>query len=196
MFASKWLEWSTTRLAPALVHNFAVGHQADPNAKPVLNLLVKTLNDTLSSSLYLTGPYLTCADVAVWSLLIPDGTLKGAQNIDNLLIWYKTISILTEVTVSFIYTPILSYLKWFFAHKASLDILPVKDLHFASLQQSNKFGGLNHVVLVPKVGEETVVLAAESPNQIADSVTSDEQGLATKNFIYVPPAIEKEPRTV
>lgn len=96
----QWLEWSTTRLAPTLAHNMAVGHQADPYARPILNQLVKTLNQTLQKSLYLTGPHLTSADIAVWSLLSPDGTLKGAHDIDSLLIWYQTILALPEVKVN------------------------------------------------------------------------------------------------
>lgn len=96
----QWLEWSSTRLAPALAHNLAIGHKADANARPILNQLVQTLNETLQKSLFLTGPKISCADVAVWSLLAPDGTLTGSHDIENVSIWYRTISELAEVKVN------------------------------------------------------------------------------------------------
>lgn len=65
----------------------------------MLNQLVQTLNETLQKSLYLTGPHISSADVAVWSLLSPDGTLTGSHDIENVSIWYKTISELAEVKV-------------------------------------------------------------------------------------------------
>lgn len=172
----EWLEWSTTRLAPVLAHNMAAGHRADPNARPILNQLVKTLNDTLSKSLYLTGAKLTSADIAVWSLLAPDGTLKGAHDIDSLLIWYKKISELPEVV-------------------DALKTLPLKDLHFASLEQANKFGGLHHIVLGQQIGDEPQLLA-DLPNQIADTVSADEIVQAKQSFAYNKPVDVKEPKTM
>lgn len=73
--------------------------------------------------------------------------------------------------------------------------LPLKDLHFSSLQQANKFGGLHHVELVPEIGSEANILA-DSPSQIADTISSDELELVSATFIYKAPAVEKEPRTV
>lgn len=172
----EWLEWSTTRLAPVLAHNMAAGHRADPNARPILNQLVKTLNDTLSKSLFLTGAKLTSADIAVWSLLAPDGTLKGAHDIDSLLIWHKKISELPEVV-------------------EALNVLPLKDLHFSSLEQANKFGGLHHIVLGQQIGDEPHLLA-DLPNQIAESVSSEEIDQAKQCFVYSKPVDIKEPRTM
>lgn len=172
----EWLEWSTTRLAPVLAHNMAAGHRADPSARPILNQLVKTLNDTLSKSLFLTGAKLSSADVAVWSLLAPDGTLKGAHDIDSLLIWYKKISELPEVV-------------------DALKVLPLKDLHFSSLEQANKFGGLHHVVLGQQIGDDPQLLA-DLPNQIADTVSAEEIDQAKGFFVYKKPVDIKEPRTV
>ncbi|KAG4067422.1 hypothetical protein HA402_009659 [Bradysia odoriphaga] len=172
----EWLEWSTTRLAPVLAHNLAGGHRADPNARPILNQLVKTLNDTLSKSLYLTGAKITCADVAVWSLIAPDGTLKGAHDIDSLLIWYKKIAELPEVV-------------------DALNVLPLTDLHFSSLEQANKFGGLHHIILGQQVGDEPHLLA-DLPNQIAETVSADEIDQAKEKFIYNKPVDIKEARTV
>ncbi|KAJ6634290.1 Methionine--tRNA ligase, cytoplasmic [Pseudolycoriella hygida] len=172
----EWLEWSTTRLAPVLAHHMAAGHKADPNARPILNQLVKTLNDTLSKSLFLTGAKLSAADVAVWSLLAPDGTLKGAHDIDSLLIWYKKISELPEVI-------------------DALKVLPLNDLHFSSFEQANRFGGFHHIVLGQHPGDEPQLLA-DLPNQIAETVSAEETDLAKQNFIYIKPVDVKEPRTV
>lgn len=172
----EWLEWSTTRLAPVLAHNMGAGHRADPNARPILNQLVKTLNDTLSKSLYLTGTKLTAADIAIWSLLAPDGTLKGAHDIDSLLIWYKKISELPEVI-------------------DALKTLPLKDLHFSSLEQANKFGGLHHIVLGQQIGDEPQLLA-DLPSQIAETVSAEEIDQAKLHFVYNVPVDIKEPRTV
>lgn len=73
--------------------------------------------------------------------------------------------------------------------------LPLKDLHFSSLQQANKFGGLQHVELVPEIGNEANLLA-DSPNQISDTVSADELDLVSATFVYKSPVVEKEPRTV
>lgn len=172
----EWLEWSTTRLAPVLAQNMAAGHRADPNARPILNQLVKTLNDTLSKSLYLTGTKLTAADIAVWSLLAPNGTLKGTHDIDSLLIWYKKISELPEVI-------------------DALKVLPLKNLDFSSLEQANKFGGLHHIVLGQQAGDEPQHLA-DSPNEIAETVSADEIERAKQNFIYNAPVEVNEPKTM
>lgn len=172
----EWLEWSTTRLAPVLAHNMAAGHRADPKARPILNQLVKQLNDTLSKSLFLTGAKLTTADIAVWSLLAPDGTLKGAHDIDSLLIWYKKISELPEVV-------------------DALKLLPLTDLHFQSLEQANKFGGFHHIVLGQQIGDEPQLLA-DSPNQIADTVSADEIDRAKQSFVYSAPVVVKEAKTM
>lgn len=75
----------------------AVGHKADANALPVLNALVKKLDDKLKATPYLAGDKPSAADIAIWSLLAPDGTLKGAQNVDNLRDWYGRVKALPEV---------------------------------------------------------------------------------------------------
>uniref|UniRef100_U5EXD0 Methionine--tRNA ligase, cytoplasmic n=1 Tax=Corethrella appendiculata TaxID=1370023 RepID=U5EXD0_9DIPT len=174
----EWLEWSTTRLAPALAHNMVVGHRADPNAKKILDALVETLDEALSKSTYLTGDKITAADVAVWSLLAPEGTLKGAQKIDNLLRWYRAITATPEV-------------------KSALEILPLKELHFTSLKESNNYGGLHHVVLIPQVGDfESHLITTDSPANIADTVSADETQLAKDSFVYVKPSEKDEPRVI
>uniref|UniRef100_A0A182YGX9 Methionine--tRNA ligase, cytoplasmic n=1 Tax=Anopheles stephensi TaxID=30069 RepID=A0A182YGX9_ANOST len=174
----EWLEWSSKRLAPALTHNMAVGSRADPNTKPILNTLVKMLDDCLSGSTFLTGDKISSADVAVWSLLAPDGTLKGAVNIDNLLRWYRQISALPEV-------------------KSALAMLPLKDLSFASLQHSNRYGGLHHIVLNPEIADFEGELLADTSANIAETVQRDEIEAARAAFGEVDDrAVRDEPRIV
>uniref|UniRef100_A0A8D8FWU0 Methionine--tRNA ligase, cytoplasmic n=1 Tax=Culex pipiens TaxID=7175 RepID=A0A8D8FWU0_CULPI len=166
----EWLEWSTTRLAPALAHNMAVGSRQDPNAKPILNSLVKFLDDNLSKNIFLTGEKLTSADISVWSLLAPDGTLKGAQNIDNLLRWYRAIKVMPEVT-------------------AALEQLPLAELSFASLQHSNKFGGLHHIVLDPEIIDFEGQVLKDTSDNIAATVQKEEIQAAKDLFV---PVVERE----
>ncbi|XP_058982072.1 methionine--tRNA ligase, cytoplasmic-like [Musca domestica] len=174
----EWLEWSTTLLAPALVHKMGVGHRANPNASPVLNALVKKLEDTLSKTPFLIGDKLSAADISVWSLLAPDGTLKGAQQIDNLLVWYRKICAMPEV-------------------QAVLATEPLKDLTFNALQNSNRFGGLYHVPLkVSASSADAGKFLADAGSNIADTVTEEEITSARNNFVYKKPAERQEPRTV
>lgn len=76
----------------------------------------------------------------------------------------------------------------------------MKDLHFASLAQSNRIGGLDHINLTPQGGGgggggEANVLA-DSPTQLGDTVSKDELELVRGTFLYSAPLDEKEPRTV
>lgn len=177
----EWLEWSSKRLAPALAHNMAVGSRADPNTKPILNTLVKMLDDCLRTSEFLTGDKLSCADVAIWSLLAPHGTLKGAINIDNLLRWYRQIAALPQV-------------------QAALTVLPLHELCFSSLQHCNNFGGLHHIVLNPEIAdlEGEQLLADTSILNIAETVQQDEIETARQAFedVVYERAIRDEPRIV
>ncbi|XP_055539810.1 methionine--tRNA ligase, cytoplasmic [Wyeomyia smithii] len=162
----EWLEWSTTRLAPALTHNMAIGSRQDPNTKPILNSLVKFLDDCLSKNTFLTGEKITSADISVWSLLAPDGTLKGAQNIDNLLRWYRAIHVMPQV-------------------KQALELLPLKELSFASLQQANQFGGLHHIVLDPEIIDFEGQVLVDTSDNIAATVQKEEIQLAKDSFVVV-----------
>ncbi|KAH8261566.1 hypothetical protein KR044_011192 [Drosophila immigrans] len=173
----EWLEWSSTLLAPALAHYMAVGHRADPNALPVLNTLVKKLNDCLQTSPFLAGNKLTAADIAVWSLLAPDGTLKGAQHVENLRSWYDKIKALPEV-------------------QQVLAEQPLKELSFNALQQSNRYGGLHHVPLKRASLADAGNLLADTGSTLADTITEDEINAARAAFIYQKPQEIKEPRTV
>lgn len=173
----EWLEWSTTLLAPALAHYMAVGHRADPNALPVLNSLVKKLNDSLENTPFLAGDKLTAADIAVWSLLAPDGTLKGAQNVENLRTWYNKIKALPEV-------------------QQVLSEQPLKDLTFNALQQSNRYGGLHHVPLKRASLADAGNLLADTGSTLADTITDEEINAARAAFTYNKPQEFNQPRTV
>lgn len=155
----------------------AVGHRADPNALPVLNALVKKLDEHLKVSPFLAGDKLSAADISVWSLLAPDGTLKGAQNIENLLIWYRKIAALPEI-------------------KAVLQVQPLKDLTFTALQNSNRYGGLYHIPLKVSSSLDDSKLLAETTSTLADTITDDEMQTARNAFVFVNVPERKEPRTV
>lgn len=173
----EWLEWSATRLAPALTHNMAVGHRADPNAKFILNSLVRKLDEALQNSPFLTGKKISVADLAVWSLLAPDGTLKGSHDIDHLVKWYRGIAELPQV-------------------KAALAELPLKDLHFASLQKSNHFGGLHHIHLIPNLGDEESSVLADAPSAVVESVSAEELQTAQSHFVFAELPDVKDPKTM
>uniref|UniRef100_A0A336L480 Methionine--tRNA ligase, cytoplasmic n=1 Tax=Culicoides sonorensis TaxID=179676 RepID=A0A336L480_CULSO len=173
----QWLEWSSTRLAPALAHNFAVGHRADPDAKSILNALVKVLDDRLGKSAFLTGDKVSSADYSVWSLLAPDGTLKGAQNIENLLRWYREIKVMPAV-------------------QKALEVMPLKELHFNSLVNANRFGGVHHIVLDPKIGDSNLQLLSPDSPTISDTVLPEEMESARQGFVPVPDVKVQEPRVV
>lgn len=173
----EWLEWSGTRLAPALTHNMAVGHRADPNAKFILNSLVRKLDEALKGTAYLTGDKISVADLAVWSLLAPDGTLKGSHDIDHLMKWYRGIAELPQV-------------------KGALAELPLKDLHFASLQKSNRFGGLHHIHLIPNLGDEENSVLADAPSAVQESVSAEELQNAKSQFVYEDLPDIRDPKTM
>ncbi|KAH8340219.1 hypothetical protein KR067_013693 [Drosophila pandora] len=173
----EWLEWSATLLAPALAHHMAVGHKADANALPVLNALVKKLDDSLKATPYLAGNKLTAADIAVWSLLAPEGTLKGAQNVESLRDWYGRVKALPEV-------------------QEVLSEQPLKDLSFNALQQSNRYGGLHHVPLKRLSLADAGKLLVDTTPTVADTVTDEEISAAQAAFTYTAPKEVKEERTI
>lgn len=153
------------------------GHRANPNALPVLNALVKKLEDQLTKTVFLVGDTLTAADLSVWSLLAPDGTLKGAQQIDHLVLWYRKIAAMPEI-------------------KAILEVQPLKDLTFVALQNSNLYGGLYHVPLRIPASPDSANLLADTGSTLADTLSDEELCAAKNNFVIIPPTVRKEPRTV
>lgn len=171
------MEWSTTRLAPALAQTMTTGSRVDPNASTALNSLVIYLDETLKKSKFLTGDKISSADFSVWCLLTPDGTLKGSQNIEHVTRWYREVSNTDAV-------------------KEAVKKLPINQIHFSSLQHCNRFGGLHHVELFPYVAELTEKVLSETPTHIVDSVSINEIELARKSFVYEPEAKKEEPKVV
>lgn len=176
LIQDEWLEWTTTLLGPALAHNMGIGHRADPNARPILNALICKLDETLKKTPYLTGDKPTAADYAVWSLLAPDGTLKGATNVDNVLVWFRKLAAAAEV-------------------KSALEQQPLNTLTFSSLQQSNQFGGLHHIVL-PLVGGDSPNILPDSPSHIIETVTNEELETARNHFVPATPRQIKQDKTI
>lgn len=154
----------------------SAGHRADPNAKATINSLVKLLDDTLKKSRYLTGDNLSSADIAVWCLLAPEGTLKGSHDIENVLRWYNSITI-PEI-------------------QEALTIMPLKSLHFASLQQANRFGGMHHIELVPHVADMDTKVLAESSVNISDTILPSELELARDSFVYEKLVKKDDPKVI
>lgn len=173
---NQWLEWSTTKLAPVLAQNLSSGSRVDPNAKVALSSLIKQLNEALKKSTFLTGDKVSSADISVWSLLTVDGALKGLQDIDVLLKWFKEISEMQETT-------------------AALVSLPQKSLNFSSFQQANRFGGLNIVESISNSNgaQET---NSELPSPVHEAVEQAELDLAKASFVIETPVKKDDPKIV
>uniref|UniRef100_A0A1A9UV52 Methionine--tRNA ligase, cytoplasmic n=1 Tax=Glossina austeni TaxID=7395 RepID=A0A1A9UV52_GLOAU len=164
----EWLEWSANVLAPTLVHLTGVGHHANPHVLPILNVLIKKLEDRLKSSPYLAGNSVTAADISVWCLLIPDNILNGAKDINYLSRWCQNISDIPEV-------------------QEIMQKEPIKSMTFNALQNSNRYGGCYHIpipeiaiahkhfvcrptedlkeprTVLPKPGEKNVLITSALP---------------------------------
>ncbi|CAO1443103.1 unnamed protein product [Diamesa hyperborea] len=171
---SQWLEWSTTRLAPALVQNMAIGPRVDPKAKVTFTGLINVLEDALKKTIFLCGGTANSSDIAVWSLLAPEDSLKGCVNIDNVLRWYRTMSNYQEV-------------------KDALLVIPLKSLNYNSMLQANRFSGLNQEVAT---NMSEVKFKPEPTAAVADIITPEELEMAKESFIFVPPVKKDDPKII
>lgn len=151
-------------MAPALTQSLSTGSRVDPNAKATVGSMLKVLDDVLQKSPYLIGSKITSADISVWSLLTPDGALKGQEGIDNVLKWYSTISELPEV-------------------KEIITDFPVKTFNFASLQYSNRFGGLPNVEL-GRPRTSNIETHASGDAAVVETVQPAELDLARDSFVH------------
>lgn len=172
---NQWLEWSTTRLAPALAQKLSVGHRSDENDSVALNSLVKLLDDTLKKSAFVCGNRLSSADIAIWCLLTPENTLSGSINVENVTRWYKDIGNLKQVQES---------------------LRMIGQLHFISLLQCNRFGGLHNIELIPHVTELDTKVLTDAPSLITDTIHPNELETAKMYFVYEKACIKEEVRTV
>lgn len=93
----QWLEWCSTRLAPAIIQKNSVGRQEQGQAETILNHLIQHFNTALSSTPYLIGSKPTSADYSVWSFLAQDrSTLKLPKVTD----WFDRVAAEPCVKVS------------------------------------------------------------------------------------------------
>lgn len=136
---------------------------------------MKLLNETFKKSPYLCGSKVSVADYSVFSLLAPEGSLKGFQGIESVLKWQKSIESLPGV-------------------QAALQQIPAKNLNIASLQHSNRFGGLLETIYSGSSDSTTVCEAVN----VADTLSADEMKLAKDSFVFasVPKNVAHAPKTM
>ncbi|KAL9921923.1 methionyl-tRNA synthetase 1 [Glossina fuscipes fuscipes] len=147
----EWLEWSVNVLAPTLVNLTGVGHHANPHVLPILNILIKKLEDRLKSSSYLAGNSVTAADISVWSLLTPDNILNDAKDINCLSRWCQNISDLPEV-------------------QEITQKEPIKSVTFNALQNSNRYGGCYHIP-IPEIAMARKHFVCRHPEDLKEPRT-------------------------
>ncbi|KAI9583440.1 hypothetical protein GQX74_005188 [Glossina fuscipes] len=147
----EWLEWSVNVLAPTLVNLTGVGHHANPHVLPILNILIKKLEDRLKSSSYLAGNSVTAADISVWSLLTPDNILNDAKDINCLSRWCQNISDLPEV-------------------QEITQKEPIKSVTFNALQNSNRYGGCYHIP-IPEIAMARKHFVCRPPEDLKEPRT-------------------------
>lgn len=175
----QWLEWCSTRLAPAIVHKNTPGHQDHAAATNVLNHLLLQLDATVAQpdTPFLIGQQPSAADYSVWSFLAQDHTLVRTSNLFNLQAWYARVAELAPV-------------------RAATKFATAK-IDLAALAKANRFGGIAHIrVDVPVVENEARCLA-DTPSHIAESITPEELRDARRELVFVAaPEKRNEPRTV
>ena len=135
---------------------------------------MKILDETLKKSPFLCGSKVSAADYSIFSLFAPEGTLKGLQGIEGVLKWQKSIESLPGV-------------------QAALQQIPAKSLNFASLQHSNRFGGLLEMINSTSSDPQ-----ANGEANVVDIVTTEEMKLAKDSFVFalVPKKVAHAPKTV
>lgn len=174
----QWLEWCSTRLAPAILQKNTPGHQDNAPAVSVLNHLLLQLDLAVSNAEtpFLIGKKPSSADYSVWSFLAQDHTLVRISELSNLQAWYGRVAEQACVKAA----------TKFNANKIDL----------TALTKSNRFGGIAHIrVEVPVVENESRCLT-EIPNPIAETVTAAELDIAKLEYVCVEPRHPAEQRTI
>lgn len=172
----QWLEWCSSRLAPAIIHKNTPGHQDHSPAITVLNHLLLQLDATVANTPFLIGKQPTAADYSVWSFLAQDHTLVRTSELANLQAWYARVGEQAPVKA---------------ATKFTTD-----KFDLTALAKSNRFGGISHIqVDVPVVENESRCLT-DTPSHIAETITAAELDAARDEFVYAPIGDKAEPRTV
>lgn len=151
----------------------ATGQRVDPKAKVAFTGLIQVLEDALKKSIFVTGGTVTSSDIAIWSLLAPENSLKECENIDNVLRWYRTMSNFQEI-------------------QDALQVIPLKSLNFNSMLQANRFSGLNQVEVASNMSE--IKFKPEPTATVADTITPEELAMAKESFIFVPTIKKDDPK--
>lgn len=174
----QWLEWCSTRLAPAIIHKNTPGHQENQLAVSVLNHLLLQLDATVSApeTPFLIGKSPSSADYSVWSFLAQDHTLIKTCELLSLQSWYNRVAELDCVR---------SAIKF---NAGKIDL--------AALAKSNRFGGVSHIKVDAVIAENESHCLAESPSHITDTITATELESAKETFVFAVHADKPEPRTV
>lgn len=174
----QWMEWCSTRLAPAIIHKNTPGHQDNIQAISVLNHLLLQLDLAVSNpdTPFLIGKKPSAADYSAWSFLAQDHTLVRTSKLTNLQAWYSRIAEQECVKAA----------TQFNAEKIDL----------TALNKSNRFGGISHIrVDVPVVENESRCLT-EAPNPIAETITPAELDVAKQEYIFIEHKNKAEPKTI
>lgn len=105
-FGSKWLEWCSTRLAPAIIQKNTIAHQEHAHAESVLNHLIVRLDAQLTkhNTPFLIGPKATSADYSVWSFLAQD---KTTLKLPKVLDWFNRVAEQECIKVNSLQKPVI-----------------------------------------------------------------------------------------
>ncbi|XP_055307877.1 methionine--tRNA ligase, cytoplasmic [Sitodiplosis mosellana] len=172
----QWLEWSSTRLAPAIISKNMIGHPKQAQAEAVLNHLILQLDLQLTdrNTLFLTGSKPTSADFSIWSFLAQDKTTLKLPRVHE---WFNRVA--SEPCIMAL----------------NLNLKQMK-IDVSAVSKANKFGGIPHIrVEVPIIENECRGLD-DSPSHISETITEAELAFAKNSFIFIESATVAEPKTV
>lgn len=174
MHQFQWLEWCSTRLAPAIICKNTIGHQEQPRAESVLNHLILQLDTQLASGKpFLISDRPQSVDYSIWSFLAQDKTTLKLPRVTS---WYDRVA--AEPCV-----------------KALGDLSKLK-IDVAAVAKSNKLGGISHIKVDISVPENESRGLNDSPSTLAETVTAQELSQAKESFVLVSQTKVNDPKTV
>ncbi|XP_031620753.1 methionine--tRNA ligase, cytoplasmic [Contarinia nasturtii] len=172
----QWLEWCSTRLAPAIIAKNTMGHQEQVQADSILNHLILQLDQQLTqkNTLFLVGSKATSADFSIWSFLAQDKTTLKLPKVHE---WFNRVA--SEPCIKTLNLKI---------DQMKIDVTAVSN--------ANKFGGISHIrVDIPVIENESRGLD-DSPSYISESITDIELSFAKSSFVYFEPKKTTEPKII
>lgn len=174
----QWLEWSTTRLAPAIIHKNNSGQQDNVAAVSVLNNLLLQLDAAVASEQtpYLLGAQPSSADYSAWSLLAQDRILERTNHLEHLQAWYKRVAEQSCVKQA----------TKFGSAKFNASVA----------EKFNQFGGIGHVKVDAAIAQNESSCILETPTSIAEAISTAELEAAKEAFIVHTDKRGPEPKTV